>query len=88
MRVTLNVLHREAVSFFKEKGYEIMLDYIDTDGSDIFCCKSSVNRSIKVSIDRKESCYIYTIATNTSNTSITVTKNYLASLMMFIRKEV
>ena len=86
MRVTLNVLHKEAIRVLIEKGYKIILDYIDTDGSEIFC-KSSTNQSIVVSIDRKESCYIYTISTNTNKISITAIMNYLAHLRIFIRKE-
>lgn len=86
MRVTINVLHREAIRLLKEKGYKIILDYIDTDDLRIFC-KSSMNQSIMVILEKKESCYIYTISTNTSKKEISATKNYLANLRLFIEKE-
>ena len=87
MRVTMNVLHREAIRLLTEKGYKIILDYKDTDDLRIFC-KSSMYQALVIILEKKESCYIYTILTNTSKKEISSSKNHLATLRLFIGKEV
>lgn len=86
MRVTLNVLYREAIRILTEKGYKITKSYTENKVSNIWC-KYDTELRVAISLEKKERSCIYTIATNTSEKTIAPTKNYLANLRLFIRKE-
>lgn len=87
MRVTINVLHREALSLLTEKGYKIKGSYNNNNNLSIIFVESG-NEKIMLSLRKKENCFIYLIETYTSKKIMLFTKNYLANLRLFIGKEV
>ena len=87
MRVTVNVLHREALYMLKDKGYEDTLS--EWYGkSVIIWFKSSSVFNCTLLIEKIDCRFRYTLITpKTGSIQKSFTHNYLANLRLFIEEE-
>lgn len=87
MRITYKVLCREASYSLKEKGYEILLTYFDTDGAIInYKLNNGRKKSLVIEQD-EEGCYIYSVITPSEFRKTISQRNHLANLRLFIEGE-
>ena len=87
MRVTVNVLHREALYMLKDKGYEDTLS--EWYGkSVIIWFKSTGVFKFTLLIEKIDCRFRYTLITpKTGSIQKSFTHNYLANLRLFIEEE-
>lgn len=87
MRITYKVLCREASYSLKEKGYEILSMYFDTDGVIInYKLNNGSKKSLVIEQD-EEGCYIYSVITSSEFRETISQRNHLANLRLFIEGE-
>ena len=87
MRVTINVLYREALYLLKEKGYKISSHSSDKDAV-IINYKSKYGRKDTFAIEKDdEGFYVYSIITCRDFIEIISQRNHLANLRLFIERE-
>ena len=87
MRVTLNVLYREAIYLLKNKGFETISE-CNENVSIIWFFDTSDMFSSRLVIEELNNSYRFILLTSEKRIEKIFKCNYLANLRMFIRKEV
>lgn len=87
MRVTINVLHREALYMLKDKGYKDVLSECDGKSVVIWFKTYLTNENEYVlGIEKINGCYVYSLVTPENSYELESEHNFLANLRLFIER--